>query len=38
MHRHPVSKGASAKQFKRNVRRTKSPNMKGAPMRGGIRM
>lgn len=38
MHRYGVNKFKSAKQFKKNVRRTKAPNMKGAPMRGGIRL
>lgn len=38
MHRRPVNKSRSAKQFRRNMRRTKSVNMKGAPMRGGIRL
>lgn len=38
MHRYHVNKHASAKVFKKNVRRTKAPNMKGAPMRGGIRL
>ena len=36
--RHPVSKGRSAGKFRRNVSRTKAINMKGAPMRGGIRL
>ena len=35
--RYGVSKGKSAKQFRRNSRRTKSANMTG-PMRGGIRL
>lgn len=38
MHRKPVNKHRSAQQFKRNVRHTKAPNMKAAPMRGGIRL
>lgn len=38
MHRMPVNKHRSAKQFKRNIRKTKAPNMKAAPMRGGIRL
>lgn len=38
MHRYPVNKGKSAHKFKSNVGRTKSINMKGAPMRGGIRL
>lgn len=32
-----VSKGRSAAKFRRNVRRTKAPNMNG-PMRGGWRL
>lgn len=36
--RKPEHKGRSARKFKSNVRRTKSPNMKGAPMRGGWRL
>lgn len=38
MHRHHVNKFKSAKSFKKHVRRTKAPNMKAAPMRGGIRL
>lgn len=38
MHRYGVNKHKSAKQFKRNIRSTKAPNMRGAPMRGGIRL
>lgn len=38
MHRQPVNKHRSAKAFKRNMSRTKAPNMKAAPMRGGIRL
>lgn len=38
MKRIPVNKHRSAKQFKRNVSKTKSVNMKAAPMRGGIRL
>lgn len=38
MFRQPVNKGRSAGQFKRNVSRTKSINMRAAPMRGGIRL
>lgn len=33
-----VSKGRSARQFKRHIRRTKSANMATAPMRGGWRL
>lgn len=38
MFRKPVNKHRSASAFKRNVGRTKAPNMKAAPMRGGIRL
>lgn len=38
MHRSRVNKSASAGKFRRNVKRTKSANMRGAPMRGGIRL
>jgi len=38
MHRHHVNKHKSAHHFKRNIKRTKAPNMMGAPMRGGIRL
>lgn len=38
MHRMPVNKQRSAKVFKRQLRKTKAPNMKAAPMRGGIRL
>lgn len=33
-----VSKGRSARQFKRNVRRTKGANVAPPPMRGGFRL
>lgn len=33
-----VSKGRSAGKFRRNVSRTHKFNMRGAPMRGGIRL
>lgn len=33
-----VSKGRSARVFRKHTMRTKSPNMKGAPMRGGWRL
>jgi len=36
--RRPVNKHKSAKQFKRNVGKTKGINLRGAPMRGGIRL
>lgn len=38
MHRNPVNKHSSAKQFKRHVGHTKVVNMRAAPMRGGIRL
>lgn len=33
-----VNKGRSARQFRGNSKRTNGRNMKGAPMRGGIRL
>lgn len=33
-----VSKHRSAKQFRRNSSTTAAANMRGAPMRGGIRL
>lgn len=36
--RGPVSKRHSAYQFKRNIKRTKRPNVSPPPMRGGIRL
>jgi len=38
MHRRPVSKGRSARQFRANVSRTKAANVRQGPMRGGIRL
>ncbi|QXP08561.1 MAG: hypothetical protein [Arizlama microvirus] len=38
MHRKHVNKHNSAKKFRNNLRNTKAPNMRGAPMRGGIRL
>lgn len=38
MKRSPVNKQKSAKQFKRNVSKTKRANIAPAPMRGGIRL
>lgn len=38
MRRSPVNKGRSARQFRSKVGRTKALNMRGAPMRGGIRL
>lgn len=36
--RRAVHKRGSARRFRRNVGRTKAANMRGAPMRGGIRL
>lgn len=36
--RRAVSKSRSAAQFRGNTRRTKGANMRGNPMRGGIRL
>lgn len=36
--RRPVNKRRSAGKFRRQVSRTKSPNVRAAPMRGGIRL
>jgi hypothetical protein len=36
--RAPVGKRGSAKKFRKNVSKTKVVNMRGAPMRGGIRL
>lgn len=33
-----VNKGHSASKFRRNVGKTQPVNMRGAPMRGGIRL
>jgi len=38
MKRFSVNKSKSAGQFRRNVSRTKSPNVRGMPMRGGYRL
>lgn len=38
MRRSPVNKSASARQFRHNASRTKGANLRGAPMRGGIRL
>lgn len=38
MHRKFVSKHGSARKFRKHVGRTKALNMRGAPMRGGIRL
>ena len=37
-YRRPVNKARSARQFRRNVGRTKAVNVKAGPMRGGIRL
>lgn len=36
--RSPVNKYSSAGKFKRNIRRTKAPNVAMGPMRGGWRL
>jgi len=36
--RHGVSKGHSARKFRKNVSRTKGANVSAAPMRGGWRL
>lgn len=33
-----VDKSRSARKFRRNISRTRGVNMRGAPMRGGIRL
>ena len=33
-----VSKSSSARRFRSQTRRTKAPNMRNAPMRGGWRL
>lgn len=38
MRRMPVNKHKSARQFKKNVSKTKVANVKAGPMRGGIRL
>ena len=38
LRRKPVNKYRSARSFKKNVRRTKVPNMRMNPMRGGWRL
>lgn len=37
LRRKPVNKHSSAKEFRKNVGRTKAINIKPKPMRGGIR-
>lgn len=36
--RRPVNKRSSARRFRKNVRRTKAPNIAQMPMRGGWRL
>lgn len=36
--RKPVNKSKSVKKFRKNVSKTKAPNIKAMPMRGGIRL
>jgi len=38
MYRKPVNKFKSAKKFRGQVGRTKAANVRGNPMRGGIRL
>lgn len=38
LRRRPVNKAHSARKFRKASRRTKAPNLAGAPMRGGIRL
>lgn len=38
LRRKGANKGRAAKSFRRSVGRTKAFNLKGAPMRGGIRL
>jgi len=38
MHRHHVNKHGSAKAFRHASRKTKAANLRGSPMRGGIRL
>lgn len=38
MFRKPVNKRASAAKFRSKVGKTKAVNLRGAPMRGGIRL
>lgn len=37
-YRQSVNKGRSARKFRGHTSRTKGANMRGAPMRGGIRL
>lgn len=36
--RRPVAKRSSVRKFRRDSSKTKAVNMRGAPMRGGIRL
>lgn len=36
--RYGVNKGSSARSFRNNTGRTKAPNMRAVPMRGGWRL
>lgn len=38
LYRKHVNKNKSARSFRRNVGRTKSPNIRSAPQRGGWRL
>lgn len=38
LHRKPVSKHRSARQFRHNVSHTKKANLPAMPMRGGFRL
>lgn len=38
LHRRPVNKHKSAKRFRKHVKKSKAPNVAGAPMRGGWRL
>jgi len=38
MRRFPVNKRKSARSFRNNTKHTKAANMRGNPMRGGIRL
>lgn len=38
LRRHGVNKGRSTSKFRRQLRRTKGPNVQAGPMRGGWRL
>lgn len=38
MRRFPVNKRSSARSFRNKTTKTKAANVRGAPMRGGIRL